>query len=187
MLKGFIIFLERAAVAYTTAGYNSIRVTNTLCAGTTRRNRERRNFLRNAAANAQHPLAGYTTNRRTCSSSSLRECTPRGKSKRVLHLFLLEALVVIIMSGRSPRYTVQHLLPCRDTTQKVKTKQKHSTSSNTVVIIYCYIGCKEKATTTVVTLGQQYNVGENPPLCCTLLYESPCRVTKHNKEGLGAF
>ena len=40
------------------------------------------------------------------------------------------------------------------------------TSSNMVVIKNCCIGCKDKATTwspmVVVTMGEQYNVGENP-------------------------
>ena len=38
---------------------------------------------------------------------------------------------------------------CRNTrkTAKTKTMQYNSTSSNMVVIIYCYIGCKDKATT----------------------------------------
>ena len=58
------------------------------------------------------------------------------------------------------------------------------------IIMYCSIGCKYKASTwylngspMVVTLGQQYNVGEKPPLLlyCTLIYiNRHCRATKHN-------
>ena len=65
-----------------------------------------------------------------------------------------------------------------DTRKTVKTKQKQcSTPSNMAVIIYYYIGYKYNEATTwyltgfpimvvllllVVTLGQQYNVGEKP-------------------------
>ena len=51
--------------------------------------------------------------------------------------------------GEVHRYTVHlHLSPCRDTRKTAKTKRKQcSTPSNMVVIIYCYIGCKYKATT----------------------------------------
>ena len=49
-------------------------------------------------------------------------------------------------------------------------KQKQcSTSSNMVVIIYCYIGCKDEATTWYLNefpdgsnLGSKFNVGEKP-------------------------
>ena len=60
---------------------------------------------------------------------------------------------------------------------KKQTKQKQS-SNMVVVIIYCYMGCKDKATTTLYfngfpdgigTLGQQYNVGEKPTVICTLI------------------
>ena len=57
-------------------------------------------------------------------------------------------------------------------------KQKQcSASSNMVVIIYCYICCKDKATTWHLNgfpdcsiLGQQYKSGRTPPLYCTLIY-----------------
>ena len=40
------------------------------------------------------------------------------------------------------------LIAMQDRTPEKQQKQKHSsTSSNMVVIIYCYIGCKDKATT----------------------------------------
>ena len=59
---------------------------------------------------------------------------------------------------------------------KKQTKQKQS-SNMVVVIIYCYMGCKDKATTLyfngfpdgIGTLGQQYNVGEKPTVICTLI------------------
>ena len=62
-----------------------------------------------------------------------------------------------------------------------------------VVIIYCYIGCQDKATTWYsnglpdgsTTLGQQYNVGENPTV---ILYTyinrhaEPPIIPQHNKH-----
>ena len=65
----------------------------------------------------------------------------------------------------------------------VKTKQRQcSTPSHMVVIIYYYIGYKYKATPMVVTLGQQYKVGEKPTV---ILYTyinhhaEPSIITKH--------
>ena len=85
-----------------------------------------------------------------------------------------------------------HKSPCKDTTKTVKTKQRQfSTPSNMVVIIlYYYIGYKDKASPwylngsspMVVTLGQQYNVGEKPTV---ILYTyvnhhaEPPSITKH--------
>ena len=70
------------------------------------------------------------------------------------------------MSGRSPPlYCTLTLIAMQGHQTKCKNKQK----------IYCFIGRKDKATTwhlngfLVVTLGQQYNVGESPPLYCTLI------------------
>ena len=54
------------------------------------------------------------------------------------------------MSGsKAHGYAVHlHQSPCRDTRRKAKTKQKQCcTSSNMVAIIYCFKGCKDKATT----------------------------------------
>ena len=57
-------------------------------------------------------------------------------------------------------------------------KKTHTHTSYMVVIIYCYMGYKDKTTTwylngfpdgIIVTLGQQYNVGEKPTLYCTLI------------------
>ena len=51
----------------------------------------------------------------------------------------------VFCRGEAHRYTVQlHQSPCKDTKQKANTKQKQcSTTSNMVVIMYCFIGCKD--------------------------------------------
>ena len=61
----------------------------------------------------------------------------------------------ILYRGEAHRYTVHfHQSPCRDTSQKAKTKQKqYSTTSNMVVIIYCFLGCKKERVSTVTVHG----------------------------------
>ena len=100
------------------------------------------------------------------------------------------------MSGRSPPLYCTLTLIAMQGHQKNSKNKKNVVhlSSNTIVIIYCYIGCKDKATTwystpRVATLGQQYNVGEKLTVILYTYYiyrhaEAPNITTHENNSAI---